>query len=302
MSFSSKVKEEIAGQTPSARHCQLAELSVIISNCSAMKTGQGQNYLSVMLDKEPVKRKCFTLLRKTYNIEKAVEESNGELILTEEDGLEEMLMGVGMLSKDGFRGFGEAIDGRLIRNSCCKRAYLKGAFLALGSMSDPQKGYHLEMVCSRESMADQLVEVLSSFEIEAKIIVRKKYHVVYIKEGSAIVDFLNVCEAHVSLMDFENLRILKEMSNSVNRRVNCETANIAKTVKASGRQIEDILLIQRRYGFERLPKGLKDIAEVRLEYPDATLMELGELLDPPMGKSGVNHRLRKLSEIADGLR
>lgn len=122
------------------------------------------------------------------------------------------------------------------------------------------------------------------------------------KEGKAIVDLLNVMEAHVALMNLENLRILKEVRNSVNRRVNCEAANITKTVNAASRQIEDILLLKERYGLENLPENLREMAEVRLEYPDAPLKELGELLEPPVGKSGVNHRLRKLSEMAEKLR
>lgn len=308
MSFSSDVKEEISKQISSARHCQLAELAVIITNMGSIVTLEnGEKALCICVEKEALYRKCFTLLHKTYNINKVNEQEepvNGkyELLLTAADGVEDILMGIGMLSKDSFRPFKGAIDPLLIKNSCCKRAYLKGAFLCLGSMSDPKKGYHLEMVCEREDEAEQIVQVLTAFDIEAKIIIRKKYYVVYIKEGSAIVDFLNVCEAHVSLMELENLRILKEMSNSVNRRVNCETANIAKTVKASGKQIDDIILIRDRYGFEKLPDGLREMAEIRLGYPDATLKELGDLLDPPVGKSGVNHRLRKLCEIADGLR
>ena len=126
--------------------------------------------------------------------------------------------------------------------------------------------------------------------------------VVYLKEGEGIVELLNVMGAHVSLMELENMRILKEMRNSINRRVNCETANISKTVTAAGRQIEDILLIRERYGFENLPDNLRQMAEVRLEYPDAALKELGGYLDPVVGKSGVNHRLRRLSEIADKIR
>ena len=125
---------------------------------------------------------------------------------------------------------------------------------------------------------------------------------VYLKEGAGIVDLLNVMEAHISLMNLENLRIVKEMRNSINRRVNCETANISKTVTAAAKQIEDIELIRDRYGFENLPDNLRQMAEIRLEYPDAALKELGEHLEPPVGKSGVNHRLRRLSEIADRIR
>ena len=172
----------------------------------------------------------------------------------------------------------------------------------MGSISDPRKGYHLEFVCTRPDKAEQLRSVIQGFGMEAKIVTRKKYYVVYLKEGSAIVDLLNVCGAPISLMNLENLRILKEMRNSVNRRVNCETANITKTVNAATRQIEDIKYLRDYYGFRNLPENLRQMAEVRLENPDAPLKELGEYLNPPVGKSGVNHRLRKLSELADNMR
>ena len=184
----------------------------------------------------------------------------------------------------------------------CKRAFLRAAYLCVGSMSDPEKSYHLEFDCQTEEQALFLQQMINEFEIEAKIVERKKYHVVYLKDGSAICDLLNIMGAHVSLMNFENFRILKEMRNSVNRKVNCETANIAKTVSAASKQIQDIMLIQEEVGFAQLPQGLREIAELRLEYPEATLQELGDLLNPPVGKSGVNHRLRKLSEIACQIR
>lgn len=131
---------------------------------------------------------------------------------------------------------------------------------------------------------------------------RKKYYVVYIKEGSQIVDILNVMEAPVSLMELENIRIVKEMRGSVNRQVNCETANINKTVSAAVKQIEDIRFIQSAAGLSGLPESLQEMARIRLERPEATLKELGEALEPPVGKSGVNHRLRKLSLVAEELR
>ena len=188
------------------------------------------------------------------------------------------------------------------QQSCCKRAFIRGAFLASGSISDPEKGYHFEIVCSDQQKAEQLQELIRSFQIDAKIVLRKKSYVVYVKEGAQIVDILAVMEANVALMNLENIRILKEMRNSVNRKVNCETANINKTVSAAVKQIEDIRLIERRVGFYSLNEGLAEIAELRLQYPEATLKELGMMLNPQVGKSGVNHRLRKLSEIADELR
>lgn len=199
-------------------------------------------------------------------------------------------------------GLDQPVSRLIVKNACCKRAFLRGAFLSVGSMSDPAKSYHLEFACTDERKAKQLQDIMRDFDIDSRIILRKKYYVVYLKEGSGIVDLLNVCEAPVSLMDMENLRILKEMRNSVNRRVNCETANIAKTVNAAARQVDDIEYLKAHYDFRNLPPALRDMAEIRLENPDASLKELGEYFNPPIGKSGVNHRLRKLGELAERVR
>jgi len=313
MSFSSDVKEEIAKTAPGPRHCQIAQIATVMNHCGSLRRNEeGKEELVISIERKSLYRKCFTLLRKTYNINSVSEigdgpedEKNGpyEIVISDKDDAVNILKGTGILGRDGvFKGFHRPIDAILIKNSCCRSVFLGMTFLCIGSMSDPKKGYHLEMVCENREQAQQIIDVMATFELDAKIICRKKYFVVYIKEGSAIVDFIGICGARVSLMEFENLRILKEMGNSINRRVNCETANIAKTVAASTRQIEDIQLIQKLYGFEKLPDNLREIAEVRQEHPDASLQELGELLDPPVGKSGVNHRLRKLSELASELR
>ncbi len=287
MSFSREVKAELAGQIGAARHCQLAELAaMMIFSGQYGRDSEGLYTVGFQLENEVVLRKGFTLLEKTYNIEKNVG-------LTEEE------------MREFYRNFGnleELADPGILKRNCCRRAFLRGAFLCVGSISDPEKGYHLEFVSTRESKAKVLQQLIQQFEIEARIVLRKKYHVVYIKEGAGIVDLLNVMGAHVALMKLENLRILKEMRNSINRRVNCETANITKTVNAASRQIEDILFLRDHYGLRRLPPALREMAEVRLEYPDAPLKELGEYLEPPVGKSGVNHRLCKLSEMAARLK
>ena len=176
------------------------------------------------------------------------------------------------------------------------------SILASGSISDPEKFYHFEITCTAQAKAKQLQSIIATFDIEARIVLRKKYFVVYIKEASQIVNLLNVMEAPVALMELENIRILKEMRGSVNRQVNCETANINKTVSAAIKQIEDIIYIRDTVGLQQLPSGLCEIAGLRLEWPEASLKELGEALDPPVGKSGVNHRLRKLSVLAENLR
>ena len=208
------------------------------------------------------------------------------------------------LTEEYQNGFEEIhiVNPIVVQQPCCRRSFIRGAFLAAGSMSDPEKSYHFEIVCAAEAMAEQVKELLCSFETDAKIVQRKKVYVVYVKEGSQIVDILNIMEAHVSLMELENVRILKEMRNTVNRKVNCETANINKTVSAAVKQVEDITYLRDTIGFEKLSEGLEEIALARLSHPEASLKELGELLSPPVGKSGVNHRLRKLSELAEKVR
>lgn len=287
MSFSSEVKEELAKNISPARHCQMAELAAYMYFAGQIGCDGNQQYTIGFTTENPaVLRKGFTLLEKTYNI-------NLDIAITKEQ-LKELYSKFGDINHRG--------DPLLIKNTCCQRAFLRGAFLCIGSLSDPEKGYHLEFVCINEEKAQLLQMILKNFEIDGKIVLRKKYFVVYVKEGAGIVDLLNVMEAHISLMDLENLRILKEMRNSINRKVNCEAANITKTVNAASRQIEDIIYIKNHYGFENLQEGLCQMAQVRLEYPEATLKELGEKLEPNVGKSGVNHRLRKLSQLADRIR
>lgn len=185
---------------------------------------------------------------------------------------------------------------------CCRQSFLRGAFLAGGSISDPEKTYHLELTARTPVQAGELRRLLEGFGLRARVIVRKGSYVTYLKEGENIVDFLNIIGAHKALMELENVRILKGMRNNINRIVNCETANLEKTVNASVRQVENIKYIAEHIGFDKLPANLREIAELRLEYSDANLAELGQLLTPPLGKSGVNHRLRKLDRIAENHR
>lgn len=289
MSFSSEVKEELEKVISNARHCQLAELAAIIHfGCRIETDKPGTEETEIISENSFVTRKYFTLLKKTFII-------NVNVL--------KVLQAVKILDEEGcIHPLSEEVNPLLIKNSCCRRAFLRGAFLCIGSMSDPHKGYHLEFVCENEIGALQIQQVINSFEIEAKIVRRKKYYVVYLKEGSGIVDLLNVMGAHVSLMQFENLRVEKEVRNSINRQVNCEAANITKTVNAASKQIEDIILLQKNYGLSNLPDNLRQMAQVRLEHPESSLQELGAYLNPPVGKSGVNHRLRKLSELAEKLK
>ena len=312
MSFSGNVKEELSHQIAQARHCQIAELAALISMCGAVVITPGEKYrIKIHTEKIAVARKCFTLVTKTFNIKTDISvrrnlEKGSEtymLVIREHEDALRILQATKLIGEreDAYSAL-HIVDPILVQQPCCKRAFLRGAFLAAGSMSDPNKAYHFEIVCTTVNMAEQLRRMMCSFSMDAKIVARKKMYVVYLKEGAQLVDMLNIMEAHVSLMELENVRILKEMRNAVNRKVNCETANINKTVSAAVKQVEDIRYIQQTIGLDKLSDGLKEMAILRLEHPDATLKELGEISDPPVGKSGVNHRLRKIGEIAEDVR
>lgn len=294
MSFSGDVKRELGKQYSKSRHCQLAELAAILEMVGRVQEDAG--ILEITSDNLVVIEKYAVLMKQLFavDITKPIQGEKVCQILTTLKWCR---------GKDYFLPLDEQrADGLLVQNVCCKRSFIRGAFLAGGSMSDPNKSYHFEIVCRTTAQAEQLQQLMNGFETDAKIVERKGHYVVYLKEGSQIVDMLNVMEAYVSLMNLENVRILKEMRNSVNRKVNCETANISKTVNAAVKQLEDIALIRSRMGLDTLPQNLREIALLRMEYPEAALKELGSYLTPPVGKSGVNHRLRKLAEIADDLR
>ncbi len=182
------------------------------------------------------------------------------------------------------------------------RSYIRERFLNAGSITDPTKDYHLELVCSGAEEADQITDVFRSFGLEPRIMERGGHLVVYLKDAAQISDVLKLMGAVDGLMELENVRILKEVSEKINRQVNCETANLQRTVSAGIRQVEDIQLIDREIGLQNLEPGLREIAEKRLEDPNASLTELAERLTEPIGKSGANHRLRKLSRMAAEIR
>lgn len=312
MSFSGNVKEELSEHWSSARHCQIAELAAILGLCGSIIINSRNEYrVKVHTENKAVARKVFTLIKKTFNIESDISirrniqkqsVSYSVVVKQHQDALR-VLQAVKLIDEhlDGFEEV-RIVNPIVVQQTCCKRAFIRGAFLAAGSMSDPKKAYHFEIVCAAEPMAEQIRELMSSFSMDAKIVQRKKSYVVYLKEGSQIVDILNIIEAHVSLMELENVRILKEMRNTVNRKVNCETANLNKTVSAAVKQLEDITYLRDTIGLEKLSEGLEEVALARLSHPDASLKELGALLSPPVGKSGVNHRLRKLGDLAEKVR
>ena len=313
MSFSSNVKEELSKECNSPRHCCIAETAAIISMCGKVIFDEKDHVrIEIHTENVTVARKYFTLLKKTYNINTDISirhssslNKNRSYVLSvnDDETARKILMTCRLMKPFGVIEEDFSIsDSLIIQRECCKRAFIRGAFLAAGSVSDPVKTYHFEIVCLSEAKAKQLQMIMETFNINARVIKRRKYFVVYVKDSSQVVDLLNIMGAYNALMDMENVRIVKDMRNNVNRKVNCETANINKTVSAAVKQIEDIRFIQMSSAFDELPESLQEMAELRVRYPEATLAELGQLLDTPVGKSGVNHRLKKISLFADELR
>lgn len=311
MSFSSEVKKELLAVEVRSRHCQLAEIAAMLSGSGKIHGQGGQMRITLTTENKQVADRYVKLLKQAGGIAikltqacSAQQKSKVPYLadLSDKEEARKLLLMLKIIGRDGHvRENMTLADGLLLQKSCCKRAFLRGAFLTAGSISDPKKSYHFEIACNGRQKAEQLSEQLRAFALEAKIVARKGHEVVYLKEGSQIVDALNVMGAHTALMDLENVRILKEMRNDINRRVNCETANINKTVAAAYRQQEAIRFLQKQGALQGLPQPLQEMAGLRMEYPQATIQELSAFCDPPVGKSGVNHRLRKLEEIAENM-
>lgn len=302
MSFSSDVRKELcAASVSTARHCLLAELTAMLNAAGRLFPER----VELHTENEAVARRYQLLLRTVFETDGAYAQCKHSHTVTvtgqEQAGRILKAAGfditIGEISKD--------INPLVVMGQCCKRAYVRGSFIASGIISDPMKTYHLEFSQPpphSQRLAQRLTVLLRSFGLHPKLMKRKAHTVVYVKESENIVDALNIMEAHKSLMQLENIRIVKEMRNSVNRRVNFETANINKTVNAAVGQVEDINYIAERVGLGYLSEGLEEVARLRLQYDAASLKEIGGMLQQPVGKSGVNHRLRKISEIANALR
>ncbi|QTD42814.1 DNA-binding protein WhiA [Sporosarcina sp. Te-1] len=308
MSFAAEVKKELT-QVESDDCCIKAEISAFIRMNGALSFSNKQLSLDVQTENAAIARRLYSNVKKLYpyKVELLVRKKmrlkkNNIYICRIREGAKQLLEDLYILT--GTFQFNNEIAAPLVENDCCKRAYLRGAFLAGGSVNNPEtSSYHLEMFSFYKEHSEALVEMMNSFYLNAKSIERKKGYIAYLKEAEKISDFLSLIGAHVSLMKFEDVRILRDMRNSVNRLVNCETANLNKTIGAAQRQVENIKFIESTIGIDQLPDRLQEIARLRVENQDVTLKELGEMVSGgPVSKSGVNHRLRKIEEIADKLR
>ena len=310
MSFSHEIKNELAHLEHDKRCCEIAELAGLVRMDGNILIGSRKGIgLELVTENNAVARKAYKGLKKLFQVETEItvqrrnrlKKNNVYLVRVPGQPKVMEVLDVLGLTKDGLM-YNPGISESLVKKECCRRSYLRGVFLGAGSLSDPMNSYHLEIVANSEEYAESLVKLIETFGLHPKISSRKNVLLVYLKESEQIADFLNIIGAHQALLELENIRIQKEMRNQVNRLVNCESANMNKTIDAAYKQRLNIELIQKYHGFEMLNEGLRAVAEARLEYPEVSLKELGTLMDPPIGKSGINHRMRKLEELADELR
>ena len=312
MSYSSKLKKELCSVIPLARHCDIAEITALTMYIAKFELSEDKiKSIIFSTESHDIAIKYFTLLAKTFNIGNDIvvrkidsfsKKGTYRLVLEDEGLIKQILLTCKFPEKfKDIRKEYNVGSSIVLRQSCCKRAFVRAAFLAIGSLSDPQKAYHFELNLGSEKEAESLKKIIEALGIEIKFIIRKKNYVLYLKEAEQISEILRLMEAPLALMDFENTRIVKDVRNSVNRKLNCEVANLNKTVVASLKQVEGIELIREKLGLESLPQNLKEVAYLRLEYPEASLKELVERMDGKVGKSGLNHRLRRLLEIAQNL-
>lgn len=281
MSFSSKVKGELSLHFGNGRHCEIAEIAAYVNIYGQIAVFGGNFCLKIQTENDYAVKKCFTLLRNTFNMIADVSvrisgqkrQTKVYTLLVRDAAAILQATGILTIEKEQ-KKLKKRIYPPVVSSIYCRRAYIRGAFISVGSVNDPEKNYHLEFVLADLSAAEQLRELINAFGLDAKVVERKEHYIVYLKEGEQIVDLLNIMEAPLALMDLENVRIVKEMRNDINRKVNCETANLNKVVGAAVKQLEDINYIEETIGLCASPEQLAEVARVRLEYPDRSLKEL----------------------------
>jgi len=311
MSFASDTRSEIAREIPRDLCCAKTQLA-----CSLLMTGGisfrglGRYSVQFITQEAVTARLYYRILKEFFDINCEIQtvraaafggRSQYRLSLPEDVGMR-LLQELDLLDSASLFGIRPVPSENSVNYSCCKKAFLRSAFLSGGTLTNPEKSYQLEFPCPNEELATFVSELLTYFGIYAKIACRKVKYVVYLKRSEPITDALRLLGASAATMRYENILIGKEFGNRVNRQLNCDDSNINKVMRAAESQIDDIRLIDSEIGLDKLPRTLQEYAKVRVENPSVSLSALGELLDPPLGKSGVNSRMRRVQDIAEKLR
>lgn len=308
MTYALRVKNELARLEMKKTCCQAAELAAFIRLGGNVQISGKRLALNVVTSNAAVARRIFVIFKTLFAsdtellIRKKIKlrKNNVYLVRVSDTAkVKEVLSKLGLVEEGVVV---QRISDTVLDKKCCRRSYLRGAFLAAGSITNPESSYHLEIYTDYQEQAYQLAELIETFKLKPKVTTRKNRFLVYLKDSDQIVEFLNIIGAHNALLNFENIRIIKGIRNSINRLVNFETANVTKTVEAAVRQTEFIRFIDHHLSLDSLPENLRELAELRLGHPEASLQELGEMLNPPVSKSAVNHRMRKLEKMAQQLK
>ncbi|MCR5623810.1 MAG: DNA-binding protein WhiA [Lachnospiraceae bacterium] len=309
MSFTSNIRSEIAGQIPKSRHCQTAELLALIAqNARIFKSSDEKYFFIFQTESLTVAKKSYILLNRLFNVKSEVSvvshmphSTRRSYVISIDNNVERLIGALKLESTEGKLLYEEKHSWKkLLTSTCCKRAFLAGIFLTSGSVTNPEKSYHLELNVPDEEMVSLIKYAFDAFSLDLRTVERKGNKVIYIKDAEKISEFLSILGAGKSMMELENVRIMKGLRNNVNRQVNCETANIDKTVNAARKQIEDINTLIERGEFGSLSPEIQEVAYLRLDNPDASLTELAALSGGNISRSGINHRLRKISKLASG--
>lgn len=305
MSFTAEVKDELSHVAPACSHCEKATLAALVRiEGTLFVSGPGRYRMEVATDAPPVARLVIRLLHSLYQLktELTVRRSvlhktpNYLIEVPAQPHLADALRDMGVLSPDG--GLEMGIKPDLVAKSCCAAAYLRGAFLGSGFISSPKSDFHFEITVESEPLANGLIDIMAERDIHARIMQRRNSHMVYLKSGNAIMDFLAFTGAHQAALFMERERVLKSVRNDVNRMVNAEIANRQKASNAAVDQLFAIRTVLEHYGMENIPPALQDFIKLRVKYPDASLKELGEHANPPLSKSAVYHRVRRIEQMA----
>lgn len=306
MSFTSDVKEELSRVDPTCSHCDKATLAALVRmEGTLFLSGPDQCRIEIDTDSAPVGRVIIKMLHGLYDLRtdlvvrrSVLHKSPNYLIqVPSQPRLIDSLKDMGVISQDG--GLTLGIDSELVKKQCCEAAYLRGAFLGSGFISNPKSDFHFEIKSAGEELAQDLVKLMNGRGINAKMLQRRNTFVVYLKSGDAILEFLALTEAHKSALELEKERVVKSVRGDVNRMINAEMANEQKATKAALEQLFIIKKVLKTHKFESLPKALQQFIRLRIENPEASLKELGECANPPLSKSAINHRLRRLESMLD---
>lgn len=313
MSFASNTRAEMARELCSDDCCARAELAaaLLASGGIAYRFGSAPSYaLSITTAEAAVVRHYFQLLKRRFGVTAQIRTLRGnslggatryQLVMPEEAS-RELMEACGVFDSEALFGVRQAPTDEITQYACCKKSFLKSAFMISGGIANPEIEYHIEIAAPSEEFADYVIKCLEYYDISAKKACRKSKYVVYLKKSDDISDMLSLMGAAQAVLTLQNVRIKKDVSNRVNRQLNCDNSNINRVMETALVQIEDIRFIEEQLGLDKLPASLRDVAEARLNNAATSLAGLGEMLTPPIGKSGVNARLRKISEIARKLR